>query len=853
LRSLTYDNTSDTPTTTARSIALTLTDANNQTSTATATISVTAANDAPIITSNGGGASASVSVRETLTAVTSVVASDPEGSALTYSLSGVDAARFSISGSGVLTFSAAPDFESPADNGANNVYDVTVQVSDGSRTTTQAFAVTVTDVSSALVVTTTADTNDSGLGSSFTAEQLNAVNGGTDGKVSLREAIIAANNTAGTDNVTFNIATGTAGTGNDAGAYVITLSSALPTVTQAITLNASTQSGYVAGGLHTVVLDGNDASAYGLDLTNTADGSTIRGLLIRNTTAYGIYLESGSDSNTIVGNFIGSFYADGSNAGAGKGNATAGIFSYGGSTTIGGTTAADRNVISGNTGGYNIYLVTGADNTVIKGNYIGLNAAGTSVFSSTNPQYGVMIENSATNVTIGGTATGAGNVISGHTREGIWVTTTGTATIQGNYIGTDVTGTVDLGNTRWGIYVDDAGSATIGGTATGAGNLISGNDLGGIYASNSGSVTVQGNIIGLNAAGTAKLANTGPGIYLNTGAASTIGGNTSSARNIISGNATYGIDVESSPTGGHVIKGNYIGVGADGVTLLGNTSAGIYINANNAQVGGKTSGDGNVIAGNGGAGIAVAGGTGNLIYRNSILSNTGLGIDLGNDGVTANDYNDGDGGANYLNNYAVITSAVVNGTSTTITGSIEWYAHATADTIYIEFFSSPTADATGYGEGKTYLGAATVTTDPNSGDATFSLTVTGVTVGDYITAVANVETSAIGASEFSKAVQAVSPANAPRGKAIWNVNDRFNQNFADWSGTGFGGVGTDGLNLGDDISMILAASSPTRNETIFIGAAEGSGVSLAGIWNGTTWSSVISVPLGTPSATAKLS
>jgi len=844
LRSITYNNTSDTPNTAARTLTVVLTDANGKTATATSTLSVTATNDAPVITSNGGGATASISVAETLTAVTTVTSTDPEGTARSYSIvAGGDGAKFSINSStGVLTFVAAPDFEAPTDSNADNVYVVTVQASDGSLTDTQTISVTVTDVSSALVVTTTADTNDSGLGASFTAEQLNAVNAGSDGKISLREAIIAANNTAGTDTISFAI---TGATGSY-GEYTITATSALPTITQAVNINAATQSGYVAGGVHTVVLDGNDAAAYGLDLTNTADGSTIRGLVIRNFTSYGIYVESGSDGNTIAGNFIGSFNADGSNKGVGFGNATAGLYVRGANTIIGGTTTADRNVISGNPGGYNIYMATGADGTVVKGNYIGLNAAGSSVFSTTNPNYGIMIETSATNVTIGGTVAGSGNVISGHTREGIWVTTTGAVTIQGNYIGTDVTGTIDLGNTRYGIYLDDTGTATIGGTTAGAGNLISGNDLGGIYASNN-SVTLQGNIIGLNAAGTAKLANTGSGIEVRTSAASTIGGNGSGYRNIISGNTAYGIDVETSNA--HVIKGNYIGVGADGVTLLGNTQAGIYISATGTIVGGKASGDGNIIAGNGGAGIAVAGGNGNLFYRNSIYSNTGIGIDLGNDGVTANDYNDADGGANYQTNYPVITSVVTNGTSTTITGSIDWYQGP--DTLYIELYASTSKDATGYGQGKTYLGAAQVTTAAGTGDATFSLTVTGVSVGDWISAIANAETSFIGASEFAKAVQAVAPANAPRGRVIWNNNDRFYQSYADWSTTGFSGVGTDGLSFSDDISMITAAEAPTRNEILFIGSADASGKILAGIWNGSTWSSVISIPVASPSASAQ--
>lgn len=110
-----------------------------------------ATNIAPVITSNSGGAAASVNVTENSTAVTAVTATDANGDALTYSISGgADAAKFSInSGTGDLTFISAPNFEAPTDVGGNNVYDVTVQVSDGALTDTQAIAVTVANINEA--------------------------------------------------------------------------------------------------------------------------------------------------------------------------------------------------------------------------------------------------------------------------------------------------------------------------------------------------------------------------------------------------------------------------------------------------------------------------------------------------------------------------------------------------------------------------------------------------------------------------------------------------------------------------------------------------------------------------------
>jgi len=107
------------------------------------------ANATPVITSNGGGAAASVSAAENGIAVTTVTASDADADSLVFSISGgADAARFTIDAtSGALAFVVAPDFETPADAGGDNVYDVVVRVSDGTAADTQALAVSVTDVS----------------------------------------------------------------------------------------------------------------------------------------------------------------------------------------------------------------------------------------------------------------------------------------------------------------------------------------------------------------------------------------------------------------------------------------------------------------------------------------------------------------------------------------------------------------------------------------------------------------------------------------------------------------------------------------------------------------------------------
>ncbi len=219
-------------------------DSSGHTSVTQLTITIQGANDTPTITSDGGGVTAAIAMSENIAAVTTVVGDDVDaGTTLTYTIiGGADAAKFTITAGGSLAFVTAPDFEFPTDVGGNNVYDVIVEVSDGLLATTQALAVTITDVSNFLMVTTDADINDSGIaaGAAFNIEWLNA-NRGADALVSLREAIIAANNTSGTDTVNFSI-TGT-------GVKTINLASALPAISDTIVINGYSQNGASANTL----------------------------------------------------------------------------------------------------------------------------------------------------------------------------------------------------------------------------------------------------------------------------------------------------------------------------------------------------------------------------------------------------------------------------------------------------------------------------------------------------------------------------------------------------------------------------------------------------------------------------
>ena len=150
-------------------------------------------------------------------------------------------------------------------------------------------------------------------------------------------------------------------------------------------------------------------------------------------------------------------------------------------------------------------LITASSNNVIKGNFLGTSAAGTVGLGNL---VGVSIILGSTNNTIGGTTAADRNIISANTVDGIQIRNAGTSSnvVLGNYIGLDVTGTVDLGNTNQGVAIfGSATNNTIGGTAAGAGNVLSGNNGEGVRITGSGTTgnVVLGNLIGTNAAGTA--------------------------------------------------------------------------------------------------------------------------------------------------------------------------------------------------------------------------------------------------------------------------------------------------------------------------------------------------------------
>ena len=163
--------------------------------------------------------------------------------------------------------------------------------------------------------------------------------------------------------------------------------------------------------------------------------------------------------------------------------------------TIGGTSTAVRNLISGNNNG--VVIDSSSSGNVVQGNYIGTNPAGTAVIP--NISCGVVIRASPNNI-IGGTVPGARNIISGNNQLGIWITNPAASgnLVQGNYIGTDVNGVADLGNSFSGVQIQNSPNNIIGGTTGGARNVISGNTVAGVFILEPGAIgnQIQGITLG---------------------------------------------------------------------------------------------------------------------------------------------------------------------------------------------------------------------------------------------------------------------------------------------------------------------------------------------------------------------
>jgi CSLREA domain-containing protein len=461
---------------------------------------------------------------------------------------------------------------------------------------------------------------------------------------------------------------------------------------------------------------------------------------------------------------------------------------------IGGTADGAGNVISGNAF-FGVQILADdrpATHNRVQGNHIGPDEEGRTAVPNLRGGVSLQTRSGATAVvmynTIGGTDdddgeldgdTKARNVISGNGEpvsdpsvplaNGVSLLGTGVMqnSVDGNYIGVDVTGLLPLGNTGNGVLVsepvgqpdDVASNNFIGAANAGGGNVISANGRDGIQiAFGSTSNFVLNNFIGTDSTGAVvdpdeepdtgdELGNARHGVAIFDSQQNVVGFGVEAARNVISGNGECGVFIGLGAAGvdadENLVHGNSIGTDTEGALELGNGDHGVRVDGgDNNEIGGPFSNQGNAIAFNGhdltqsGHAVVVADGIGNRVLSNAVYKNAGRGIDLGDDSFTINDVDaqivspgasgnctptlevthDDDEGANGLQNFPVVTAVGFGD----VYKYIEWTLRTKPGTYVIQFFANSELDPSGFGEGERFLGITEVTTDAD-GLAQFSV------------------------------------------------------------------------------------------------------------------------------------
>lgn len=580
------------------------------------------------------------------------------------------------------------------------------------------------------------------------------------GAGSLRDAITQANAAPG-NVIEFSIA--------GSGVQTIALASALPEIANSTTIDGTTQPGYAGSPL--IVIDGGgtvDANGITVNyFASSSAGPVFKALCIvrfgvnGGTARHGIESVAG-DAMTVTGCYIG-IGADGATAMRNTGDGIVHRTPFATPGVYGGSTPADRNVISGNLGAG--VRVEGPFATVI-GNYIGTSANGMSAVP--NGEGVLVTTNASTQVKIGTATAGQRNVISGNSGSGVHLMKA--SSVLGNVIGLAADGSTALGNGQHGVFLDST-SGTIGSTAAGAGNTISSNGGDGVRATGGG-LTVQGNRIGTDSDGAIARGNTGYGVNVVSGT-----GDVSVSSNIISANGSGGVQIATTGKAG--AANNFIGVNATATAKLGNNGNGITVASGLPNAGTQNDFSNNTIGGNTGAGIEFTSASVHDFYvrRNNIgtdsantanLSNTGPGIRItggaqdqtiggpfftnandanriafnGGDGVEMNSRNfvtinfihDNGGlavdllpnGVNPPTGGGELNTPVISNVTTTATDVTFTFTHdAKASTGYRGlFYRNDTADPSGHGEMQTYLGTMTWTSNGSGhfeGTATFPL------------------------------------------------------------------------------------------------------------------------------------
>ncbi len=370
------------------------------------------------------------------------------------------------------------------------------------------------------------------------------------GPGSLRQAMLDANAAFGADTIVFAIGA--------SGPVTLAPLSPLPPVTDAVTIDGSTQPGFAGAPL--IAIDGAQAGAGADGIDDVAGGSTFRGLAIGGFDGRGLRL-AGSEASAVEGCYVG---LDVSGT-VPRGNRLAGIAIVSGAHRIGGGAAGAGNVIAGQAIG--VVIDSPDPGSEVLGNWIGLRADGVPTGSS----LGLQIRSPATRV--GGSAPGSGNVISGHQGDAVHIDVGADGTLlQGNRIGTDAAGLSAVPNTANGVSIVGAHAIVVGGAEPGAGNLVSGNGGSALVIRGDANI-VQGNFLGTDATGLAPLGN-GGGVHLGEATGSTLGGAAGGEGNVIAYNADFGVAV-SSGTGNSIRRNAIHSNGRIGIDLLdGDLAAG---------------------------------------------------------------------------------------------------------------------------------------------------------------------------------------------------------------------------------------------------------------------------------------
>jgi hypothetical protein len=598
---------------------------------------------------------------------------------------------------------------------------------------------------------------------------------------SLRQAILDANSNPGTDRIEFSIGQGP---------QTISPKSPLPEITGHVTIDGYTQSGSKPNNLEEgdnatlmIELNGSKSGDAAFGLTITGGNSVVRGLVIHSFSFGGVQL-SGAGHNVIEGNFIGTDKNGKMPGGKQTNGINTGIFGddFIGSNNnlIGGTHPNGRNLISGNGHGIRIIGKRSTSN-LVQGNYIGTDITGSAALG--NAFEGVFIFDQPDN-TIGGMKSGARNVISGNGfnggSPGLAITQKGGTgnLVQGNYLGTNVDGTIKIGNASEGVLINlGAAANTIGGTTARARNVISGNKHNGVVVGSESPAPisdniVQGNFIGTDFSGTAALGNVSNGVIISDA------GNPSMIKdNVISANGQNGVSIGGfffdPNTGaqlfggsGTVAENNKVGTDISGVRDLGNMCHGIYVENNSLIHTIKN----NLIAFNAKKGVVIPQKTTDtmvvtaaveekkdltpgkriLISQNSIFSNAaGIGIDLNDDGETSNHIR-GPGDPPEANNGQNFPELTAGDDGTTIQGVLKNVAPN--KTFRIELYSN-TAQSD-CRQGKVFVGSVPVTTD-DKGTAFISFVIPNTSRAAFINATATDQDD--NTSEFSPCAKSSGP------------------------------------------------------------------------------------------------